>query len=295
MLILSSEWSFSPHVRQFIDLPNYILLGFPASESTNPLLIPLAGHEFGHTTWQRKELALKFGPLVQSKLFALTKEREAEYEELFSAKLDSLFAPQNLAPAYQSAMHQAEEVFCDFFGVRLFGVSYLYAFAYLLTPGGTRRSAEYPALEDRIANLVRAVSTPDIELPIDFADSFLKELKPKCSPKDQFLLDLADAASASINDQLLQESINIANRADMPMFDAESVASITASFRTLSPASNAANLTSILTAAWELYYDMDLWNGIVEKEGRLETLHELVLKSIEILEFEERMAADDDS
>ena len=48
-LILSSEWLYSPFYRPSADLSDYVLLGFPASESSNPLLVPLAGHELGHT------------------------------------------------------------------------------------------------------------------------------------------------------------------------------------------------------------------------------------------------------
>ncbi|MDP8207974.1 MAG: hypothetical protein P9L92_15000 [Candidatus Electryonea clarkiae] len=44
-LILSSEWEFSPYMYSFIPyLPGFVLIGLPATESSNPLLIPLAGH-----------------------------------------------------------------------------------------------------------------------------------------------------------------------------------------------------------------------------------------------------------
>ena len=56
-LILSSEWEFSPFVFNPIsDLPSFVLMGLPACESGNPLLTPLAGHELGHTTWQKQNL-----------------------------------------------------------------------------------------------------------------------------------------------------------------------------------------------------------------------------------------------
>lgn len=48
--ILSSEWEYSPFTyRPIAELPGFVLIGFPAPESSNPLLIPLAGHELGHT------------------------------------------------------------------------------------------------------------------------------------------------------------------------------------------------------------------------------------------------------
>ena len=49
-LIISSEWDYSPFVYGEIpDLSNFVLIGLPAPESSNPLLLPLAGHrELGH-------------------------------------------------------------------------------------------------------------------------------------------------------------------------------------------------------------------------------------------------------
>lgn len=52
-LLLSSEWDYSPLTYSEIkEMPSFVLLGLPASESSNPLLIPLAGHELGHSLWE---------------------------------------------------------------------------------------------------------------------------------------------------------------------------------------------------------------------------------------------------
>ena len=53
-LVLSSEWEFSPYT--FVDnvsLSDFVLIGLPAPESSNPLLLPTAGHELGHTIWNK--------------------------------------------------------------------------------------------------------------------------------------------------------------------------------------------------------------------------------------------------
>jgi hypothetical protein len=62
-------------------------------------------------------------------------------------------------------------------------------------------------------------------------------------------------------------------------------------FRLLTPASGVGDLTNILAAAWDLYYDTDLWAGTIPAEKRVDTLNELVLKCVEIMEFEERTKA----
>ena len=295
-LILSSEWQFSPFVyRPIADLPGYVLLGLPASESGNPLLVPLAGHELGHTTWQQNKLEEIFGPIIVKRIFESAKNRPIDYHHVFGRELgDDLFAQQNLGAAYQWAFRHAEETFCDFFGLRLFGKSYLHAFAYLLTPGGTRRDFYYPSLGTRIDNMVTAAGTMSITAPPKFSEGFLDELSPKCSERDQYLLKLADDAAESMREELLVKAVSIADDAGAPKHSHDMVERIRKAFGILTPASHIGNLTNILAAAWESYYDTDLWVGVVPSDERLATLNELVLKSIEILEFEERTKENND-
>ena len=55
-LILSSEWDYSPFMYdQITDLPSFVFIGLPACESANPLLLPLAGHELGHSVWVKND------------------------------------------------------------------------------------------------------------------------------------------------------------------------------------------------------------------------------------------------
>lgn len=296
-LILSSEWQFSPFVhRQIADLPGYVLLGLPASESGNPLLVPLAGHELGHTTWQLNSLDDEFGPVIWNLLRQAAKEKPKAYREVFGREFsDDLFAEQNLGLAYQWALRQAEETFCDFFGLRLFGASYLHAFAYLLAPGGTRRDTHYPCLEIRIQNMLEVAASMSIEPHPAFSDGFMKDLPAKCSERDQFLLELADEAALSVRNDLLVKAVSIADDAKAPRHSPEMIQQTTRAFKLLTPASHVGNLTDILAAAWELHYDENLWAGMVSSQDRRATLHELVLKSIEILEYEEREIRPDDA
>ena len=53
-LVLSSEWDYSPFIYPDVpELPGFVLIGLPAPESSNPLLVPLAGHELGHSLWSK--------------------------------------------------------------------------------------------------------------------------------------------------------------------------------------------------------------------------------------------------
>jgi hypothetical protein len=57
-LITSSEWLFIPFTYPMtLDaLPNYVLVGAPAPEAGNTLIVPLAGHEIGHSAWRRHRI-----------------------------------------------------------------------------------------------------------------------------------------------------------------------------------------------------------------------------------------------
>ncbi len=287
-LILSSEWDYSPHVyRPLRSLPNFVLIGLPASESENPLLVPLAGHELGHTTWQRRILGADFDETIWEKIEKLAKVREKTYKDLFGGGVGDLLTRGNLLPAHSWAMRQIEESFCDFFGVRIFAESYLFAFAYLLSPGGGTRSGFYPSLKDRVANLVKVSEKLKFEPLSGFSEWFTADIEPAANEKELFLLKLADEAHASVVEELIEKANEIANSAKVPMRSEEKIATIIKAFEFLTPASGIGDLTNILNAAWQVFdKPPDVWQGVVDDP--VDTLTELVFKSIEVLEFEVR-------
>jgi len=137
-LVLSSEWDYSPLAYAEIPcLPNFVLIGFPAPESTNPLLLPLAGHELGHCVWRVGRFVSEFRARLLRHVIGEAKSRWTEYNThhpgLTQDELETgLLGRQSLALAVDSATRQTEETFCDFIGVRVFGTSFLSAFAYLV-------------------------------------------------------------------------------------------------------------------------------------------------------------------
>ncbi|MBI3411567.1 MAG: hypothetical protein HY040_24830 [Planctomycetes bacterium] len=74
--------------------------------------------------------------------------------------------------------------------------------------------------------------------------------------------------------------------ANLPERSAKKIEGVLDSFKLLTPASQVGDLANVLNAAWAASRDSGLWEGQVG--DRVETLNELVLKSIEILEFEAR-------
>jgi hypothetical protein len=145
-LILSSEWDYSPFV--YLGVPNlldFVWVGLPASESSNALLTPLAGHEFGHSLWVREKLENRYSIDLDSKIIDEIGRRWEEYRKYYpsvqnpDSLLTDFFGIQSWAVAHDWGISQAEEIFCDFLGLRVFGEAYFHAFAYLLAPGTSDR------------------------------------------------------------------------------------------------------------------------------------------------------------
>lgn len=296
-LVLSCEWKLSPHVYPPLsDLPNYVLLGLPASESENPFLVPLAGHELGHTAWKLKKLSDEFGPFIFKHILQTAKKRSNEYEKHFGRQFgNDLIDRDIVTPAYQWSLRQAEETYCDLLGLRLFGTSYLHAFAYLLSPGGIRRAVRYPSLRTRIQCMLTTAESLNIDYPEKYSEWFLDDIKPEFSDSEKFMLELADNATESAKDLLLSRARDLADNALIPTAVPTKIDQVIEAFKLLTPAANIGDLSSILNAAWDLYDCDDLWPDHRLEGDPVEVLKELVLKSIEILEFEEKMRETDDS
>ncbi|MCK9623081.1 MAG: hypothetical protein M0R47_21410 [Methylobacter sp.] len=298
-LIVSSEWEFSPFVyRSITDLPGFVLIGLPATESSNPLVIPLAGHELGHSVWERNRLAGDFNSRIrQSILKEITNNRWNEYQDLFPQhKKDDLdgnwLGELTWQPALKWSLLQAEEMFCDFLGVRLFAESFLYAFAYLIAPGtGGERSVGYPNIKRRVSNLTEAANLLDVTIPPGFTDDFMPENEPT-NPTTAFLVSVADTVTSQCASDLLETAQKEADDKACPGRSAERVDRIADGFkRLLVPTADSEALVDITCAGWKCYLDKDLWVGIRQIKpndwGRV--LKDLVYKSMEVSEVSWRL------
>jgi len=257
-LIVSSEWNFSPFTYQSItDLPDFILIGLPATESSNPLIIPLAGNELGHSAWKLNRLADNFSSSIrQGVLKEIMDERWDEYEKLFPQyeKTDlenDMFASLTWESARQWALLQVEEIFCDFSGVRLFAESYLYAFMYLLVSGTSgQRSLGYPNMKNRISYIVKAVQDLDVDVPTDFASSFMPETEPS-DPTTKFLVPIADTVSKSCVSDLLNTVREFADNKEASQWNVDRVSHVADQFKKwVVPTTQQESLVDILCAAW---------------------------------------------
>jgi hypothetical protein len=298
-LVLSAEWQYSPLVfRDVPGLPGFVLIGIPTSESSNPLLLPLAGHELGHSVWLANSAAVQAAiqPLVVAEILAVIRTRWVEYQQAFPslaitpAQLDtSVDAIETWVNAARWAFEQAEEVFCDCLGLRLFGAGYLEAFAYLLAPGiPGERSLVYPRMLDRIAYLEIASGIYHVTVPPDYCDQFDDDALPSLSRSDQFLLSVADKAVRNTLASIIQQADHIVTASGLPATSSGQVARIFARLKLVVPAEKCACLADILNAAWMAFRDDTFWQDSPQIAAKKdEVLKELVLKNIELFEIEQ--------
>lgn len=301
-LVISSEWRFSPFTLLYPgEFGNsFVLVGLPASEAGNPLIAPLAGHELGHNVWNRlpdleafigkkikeKVIAVIKGELWDrfSKTFAITGKEQVDQEELFET-----IAPWQVAKTW--GVLQSEEMFCDFFGLCIFGEGYLHAFQYLISPGGGLRNPTYPSMRDRISALLQAAKDYGVQAPVDFAKEF-DDSEISADPRQQLLLLVSDMASKAAVPYLIEAAKSLCEKQKLITRDAKDIERIVACYRDAIPATNALGLANIINAAWQIFLDSkNPWATnypITEKqpEKRVELIRELALKSFEVFEIE---------
>lgn len=290
-LLLSSEWVYSPITYPKIpDLPGFVLIGFPAQESSNPLLIPLSGHELGHAVWASRGLEHQFRPPIQSEILGYIEDHWQEYHDLFlgvssPAELDTnLFARRTWLRALHWALKHVEESFCDFIGIRLYGTSYLRAFAYLLSPNvSSPRSTNYPDSMVRVHNLTKAAKSYDFDVPGDYEQMFRHRPPPSLIPPDEFRLSAADSALDGTVDALINKAEELVSAAGIAKPCADEVKRTYERYKLMVPSEQCRSLADILNAAWEAYEDKDLWDSKSDvATGENAALRDLVLKNIEM-------------
>ena len=297
-LVLSSEWDYSPFVYGEIpELPGFVLIGLPAPESANPLLLPLAGHELGHSLWAIRKLGNSFTASITQNVLDVIKQKWAEFTQFFlpsnppthSDLTSNFLCVQFWEQSLKWAMRQAEESFCDFIGVCLFGESYLHAFAYLLSPSTEGpRSLYYPNLRDRVRNLGRAATQYGFTALAGYEDMFEDMAKLNLMQSDDFLLAVADAAVDRSIPAIIACAKKEVQNSGLDGPSASEIERVYARFEHVVPAEGCKRVSDIICAGWRAFQNDQLWNDIPEIVANKErNLKELVLKNIEVFEIEQ--------
>jgi hypothetical protein len=304
-LVISSEWDFSPFT--FLPPTEYgltdtVLIGGPASESSNVLVIPLAGHELGHNVWAKQKRREQLGPELWEEIRSyIASTRWSEFQSHFPlitkpAELSDLLGTNTWAPAWNWAIRQCEEIFCDFIGLSLFRESFLHATSYLLAPGlPTRRNHDYPASQQRANYHVQAAAQWGIAVPDDYMNRFDNEQFPTQQPL-KMLLELADFGTSRLAEKLMVEAETVVRNSGVTHASHAEIEKIGRCFAQCVPTQNAPNLPAIINAAWSYYLSgMNEWKAMYPElagspQRLLELLSDLVLKQSEVFEIEQRQA-----
>jgi hypothetical protein len=288
-LVMSSEWNFVPFTYPMtLDLlPNFVLVGGPAPESDNPLIIPLAGHEIGHSAWRVHGVKETISPIalaaIDATLARNPAERDALVAELGQSGHDIVYL-QNAC--FFSAMRQLEEVFCDHFGLGVFGEAFLYAYDYFLAPGGGTRAIGYPSARDRLRYLVEGARVLGIEPETRLFASWQDSSRKGALETD--VLFFADQAVNDCVDLVRSTAFEILRHKAVQPPSAEVVDRVEAAFAAKVPDGDGATLAEVVTAGWRYLRR----RGGLSLEADLQEhnmLCELMLKSIEVSEFKLRV------
>lgn len=297
-LILSSEWEFSPYIFSEVTLlPNFVMIGLPAQEAENPLLLPLAGHELGHFFWRSNHLLYDYHAEIENKIiFEIKNNYWSKYSSFYpqiSKKIlqSDLFARYTWMPVYEFAKRQIEEIFCDMMGLRIFAESFLSAFCYLLSPRlSGQRSLSYPNLKTRINYQKNGAKKYGVDVPFNFENEF-EDYEEPTDPLLKLLVQIADITSNSFFLNLIEKAKQICEEKGIPERSKKKVSEIVNNFKNLVPVMYENTLSDILNASWTCFQDEKIWKEIpnVDTKNKTRILYDLALKSIEVIEIEERL------
>ncbi len=299
-LILSSEWNYSPYVyryRGLKELLDFVLIGLPAPESSNPFLIPLSGHELGHVLWSKNRVNNLVKKQIDDLIVNIILNKWGEYVEIFEGPDEPpedisnfLFFIEHYRIIREISYCQIEETFADFVGLYLFGVSFLHAHAYLLSPkAGETRSTRYPNTLTRVHNLLDAAKNYEIETPDNYLLMFADSTLPTMDKGSRFLLNISDNVLSEMIPGLISTVKSIVDDSDVILPSCREEERIYNRIRKdIVPAEEAATLADILNGAWLAFNDLDLWREFPHiREKKDASLKELILKNIEVFEIEQ--------
>lgn len=301
-LVISSEWDFSPYTFIFPELfreHQFVLVGLPVSESDNALITPLAGHELGHNIWEQERYddALS-GSVYENVKLLIEGKFWPDFKEQFRLQDKTqiegdLFGISAWENAMAWALAQSQELFCDCIGLLLFREAYLYAFAYLVAPWGFERTERrYPSMHSRIEVMTKAAANYGINVPTGYSDIFLS---PERYGDEDVLLAISDEATLALSDSLISLASSFVQQKSLAP-DVTDTESISSAFKNGVPATGAKSVTGILIAGCNLRAqgqnpwidgypvtgDSKIWHN---------TLNELLLKSLEVFEIEQRQTS----
>lgn len=298
-LLISSEWSYVPftYPMSIDQLPSFILIGTPAPESGNPLLIPLAGHEVGHSAWRAYGCTPQYSALVSDGVRKEIETTRAGRKLLDAAPLGALDKDRVIDRCAGHVIRQLEEIFCDLFGLFLFGNAFIASFDYLLGPGGIRRDdLDYPSDEQRMRVLIEASRKDGLDIRYD--DAMTSHWIPAAAiASERDAAAIIDTVTVSLVPQVRADLFErLRAQGLVPPREAK-IDEILDSFQRGEPHPDHVELGEIVAAGWLRLRELDISSFERVKAEKREheriksykVLADLVLKTIEVAEYHDRI------
>ncbi|MGF7053783.1 hypothetical protein GGC47_002971 [Bosea sp. OAE752] len=290
-LIISSDWRYSPFTYPFglEELPKFVLIGLPASESENALVFPTAGHELGHNIWRAKDFKDKFQTVAEEATYQAYEKHRADFEMIFQIRgadiRNDMFVQPIIYKSLASTMRQLEEIFCDAVGAILFGASYLYAFDYLIAPTVSgRRSGDYPNTKTRVEYIQKFSSGINLVVP-NISARFTDESFSGIATSD-FIIRMADDAVGQLAADVFGAAYSYVARHASVNTDLAGSEKALSCFEHGRPVGDQTQLGALINAAWAVYNDPVKAQRLADHGVDLiPFLTDLVIKSAENLEF----------
>lgn len=294
-LLLSSEWDYVPfaYPQSLEDLRSFVLIGLPASEASSALLLPLAGHELGHAVWKNRGIEGSMHATLQTRCEDLFNKDMAEFKKQFpdydsDDMIRKEILPEAIADTVGYAVLQAEELFCDLFAYAIFGASYLFAFAYIVAPGlGRSRSPDYPSNATRISTLKDVASKEGIALPDLSAFEFAEE-NLRADGRSRYLIRKAEDAVKEVIQEMWGHVSKIIQDGNIPRPNSTHSTRHLTEFRLGIPAHQPQCLGDVTVAGWTYFQEIQSITSKEQYEKKSDYLNEMMLKTIEVLEFSRR-------
>jgi len=297
-LLLSSEWDYVPfaYPQSLDDLKSFVLIGLPASEAASALLIPLSAHELGHAVWRNRGINGSAHATLQIRCEDLFAKNLAEFKKHFpdydpTDIVNKELLPEATAQSVEYAVLHAEELFCDLFAYSLFGESYVRAFGYILSPGsGATRRPGYPTYKTRIDLIRQFAKLEGVELP-DVAELSFKDETDLGNPRDRFIIKMAETSVLGIVNGLWSNIVKLLQEGNVVRPNLTETLSHLQSFKNGIPAHDPSCLGNIINAGWKFCVELQASSGNPETiSDALDQLNEVLLKSIEVMEYNRRTA-----
>jgi hypothetical protein len=280
-VIISAEWNFYPHTHVFSlneniinRLSDFAFVGLPAYEAGNPLIIPLSGHELGHSLWRTTRMTKN----IQDITARVKKRVEEIYVELDPSSSISQRFPEAVP---QHCLRQCEEMFCDFLGVALFGSSYLLAFQYFASPVRPRRVIHYPSVRQRATYITWFAREKGVAVPPDYVETFAVEAP--VTPSEELLLAAIDSTRTEMQDTISSWIEDVTASTDIPFSRKLEADKILHDFSAGRPCADPGGLPDIVAAGWEYYLRNQPLQG-----PAFDALANMLLKTVEVWEFNAR-------